>query len=202
MHQHSIDRNKWPKMELLKLWQGIYLLLNKEPDELDLRKKRGSYGNYGDVHFWSKFKEIKDMAEASIKRYTLDVYIYDSDFLYCELTPKTFFLWAESKGFIVPESLAEVIREKHPLNQDKTDNKYVESGKLSGQSRAEKGDEHWKAIKPKLIEIAKEHKLLTNAHNIAKIALKRNIITEKQLSNTAKKIRDDVDFFSFIKKKK
>ena len=33
MHQHSINYSKWLKIELLELWQAIYLLLNKEPDE-------------------------------------------------------------------------------------------------------------------------------------------------------------------------
>lgn len=196
-------QNKWQKIELLKLWEGIYLLLHSEPNESELRKKRNSYGDYGNVHFWKEFKEIRKMAEASIKCYTLEVYTYDSDILYCELIPRTFFSWAHSKGYKVPKSLTGIIEEKSLSPQTDTNNKYIESGKLSGQVRAEKADDNWNEIKPKLLEIATKYKNNPiSAHKIATIALTKGIITKQQVSNTGKRIREDVSFIGFIKKKK
>ena len=197
-----INYDKWQKMELFELWEGIYLLLNKEPNWPELRKKRESYGDYGNSNFWNKFKEIKDIAKASIECYTLEAHTYDPDILYCKLIPRTFFCWAQNKGFKVPEPLIGILEEKTlRLPQAVISNKYSESGKLSGKTRIKKAEDNWKLIKPELLKIAKDY-IQLSAHDIARKAIRRNIITDRQLSNTSKKILKDIDFSPFIKKKK
>lgn len=95
---NKIDVSKWIKKDLWVLWEGIFLLLEVEPDKS--RFLRNEQDRYGAPRFWNKFDEIADMAKASIDRDLLSVFSCPPNFLFCEVIPSIFLEWAQKKELL------------------------------------------------------------------------------------------------------
>ncbi len=86
-------------------------------------------------------------------------------------------------------------------NKSKVSNNARKFGKKSGLIRAEDADAKWKIIMPAILKIAQENPG-HRANRIATIAANRNVIEDSQISNIAKKIREEKQFASYIARKK
>jgi hypothetical protein len=98
----EINYQKWLKIDLLVLWQGIYLLLGEEPDTAEFLFDKPTL--HRDAVFIKQFEDIADQACASIKRGTLSTYIYRKELLFCEIVPEIFFTWAKKKDFQIHDA--------------------------------------------------------------------------------------------------
>lgn len=106
----EIDYQKWLKMDSLKVWQGIYLLLGTEPDTAEFVFERQTI--YRDCEFMEKFERLADLAYASIKRGTLKIlHSHREGVLFYDLIPSVFLHWAKKKEIDIPGCLLPILEE-------------------------------------------------------------------------------------------
>ncbi|WP_347251495.1 hypothetical protein [Legionella sp.] len=114
----EINYQKWAKIDLLELWQGIYLLLGEEPNTAEFLFDRPTI--HREAIFMRQFEDIADQACASIKRGTLKTHIYRKELLRCEIVPEIFFTWAMNKGFQFDDSFLHLVQSTdQTLSDDK-----------------------------------------------------------------------------------
>jgi len=96
MNQINVD--KWAKKDLWTLWEGIFLLLGKEPNlSILLSIVENKYNN---SEFSIKFNNLSEIIEASIRRKLLKVYKREINLLFNHVIPSIFLEWAQEKNLL------------------------------------------------------------------------------------------------------
>ena len=104
--------DKWLKLDLWKIWEGISILLGREPDQLHFLEREQA--KYTDGEFWQAFNEIATMAERSISAGTLKVSFSPPNYLFRRLSPIVFLKWTINKQIKIPEPLMNLLCKTSP----------------------------------------------------------------------------------------
>ena len=100
---HKIDYQKYMNRDLWVLWEGIHIILEREPNLSEFVQPE--YSRYKDSLFWNKFDEIAELARGSIERHILKVELDPPNYLYCEIIPSIFLSWAQTKKLNIPKEM-------------------------------------------------------------------------------------------------
>lgn len=119
-----------------------------------------------------------------------------------DIKPTLYFIQKEIHEFEETDDFLNLFPSRKDDHKKITSNNNARKfGKLSGLARKEDAAEKWKILMPAILNIAQENPD-KRANRIATIAANRRLIGHEEISNIAKKIRNEEQFTPYLTKKK